>query len=617
MRILLLHSNYIEFQAIKKEIDIAEETDTDIKRYEDVVVLFTCLESQDDETTIKNSISEIKSSLDNLNCNRVVVYPYSHLSNNLANASKAISLLNHFKNSLSTEGNDVQSSPFGWNKSFTIGVKGHPLAEQLKIITSNSTESHQSEALKSEERMKSKYVIISADGNTESLEKFNYHNFKNLKALQQYELSKSRVVTSHPPHVELMKKLSLVDYEPGSDSGNLRFYPKGRFIKSLLEKYITSEVKKYGALEVETPIMYDSNHPSLASYLNRFPARQYIVNSDNKELFLRFSACFGQFLMLHDSIISHKQLPVKLYELTRYSFRREKSGELVGLRRLRAFTMPDCHALCKDIEESKTEILKRFNMSREVLQGIGFDQDDYELAIRTTQDFYDENIDFIKQIAKEWNRPIFVEIWPEKFFYFIFKWEFNFIDSLGKASALSTDQIDVENAERYGITYVDENGDKKTPIILHNSPSGAIERCLYALLEKAAKVQREGKIPSIPFWLCPTQIRIIPLSQDFHDVSLGYLEELSSFGFRVDFDDRDLSVGKKVREAEKEWLPFILVIGKNEVESKNFQVRNRYSGKIITMSLVELIEHCKKLSNGMISDELPLPRFISDRLKFK
>ena len=292
MRILLLHSNYIEFQAIKKEIDIAEETDTDIKRYEDVVVLFTCLESQDDETTIKNSISEIKSSLDNLNCNRVVVYPYSHLSDNLANASKAISLLNHFKNSLSTEGNDVQSSPFGWNKSFTIGVKGHPLAEQLKIITSNSTESHQSEALKSEERMKSKYVIISADGNTESLEKFNYHNFKNLKALQQYELSKSRVVTSRPPHVELMKKLSLVDYEPGSDSGNLRFYPKGRFIKSLLEKYITSEVKKYGALEVETPIMYDSNHPSLASYLNRFPARQYIVNSDNKELFLRFSACF-------------------------------------------------------------------------------------------------------------------------------------------------------------------------------------------------------------------------------------------------------------------------------------------------------------------------------------
>ena len=279
--------------------------------------------------------------------------------------------------------------------------------------------------------------------------------------------------------------------------------------------------------------------------------------------------------------------------------------------------MPDCHALCKDIESSKDEILKRFTLSHNVLQGIGFTQDDYELAIRTTQDFYDDNIDFIKQIAKDWKRPIFIEIWPEKFFYFIFKWEFNFIDNLGKASALATDQIDVENAERYGIHYIDETGEKKIPIILHNSPSGAIERCLYALLEKSAKIQKEGKTPTIPFWLCPTQIRVIPLSQDFHNVSLGYLDELSNSGFRSDFDDRDLSVGKKVREAEKEWIPFILVVGKNEVESNKFQVRDRYSGEMITMSLSELTEHCKNLSAQMISDELPLPKFISDRPQFK
>ena len=98
---------------------------------------------------------------------------------------------------------------------------------------------------------------------------------------------------------------------------------------------------------------------------------------------------------------------------------------------------------------------------------------------------------------------------------------------------------------------------------------------------------------------------------------MGYLDELSSYGFRVDFDDRDLSVGKKVREAEREWLPFILVVGKNEVESKKFQVRDRYSGEMISMSLTELTEHCKKLSHGMIRDELPLSRFISDRPQFK
>ena len=96
-----------------------------------------------------------------------------------------------------------------------------------------------------------------------------------------------------------------------------------------------------------------------------------------------------------------------------------------------------------------------------------------------------------------------------------------------------------------------------------------------------------------------------------------FLVDLSNAGFRSDFDDRDLSVGKKVREAEKEWIPFILVVGKNEVESNEFQVRDRYSGEMITMSLSELTEHCKNLSAQMISDELPLPKFISNRPQFK
>ena len=109
-----------------------------------------------------------------------------------------------------------------------------------------------------------------------------------------------------------MKRLEIADYEPGSDPGNIRWYPKGRMIKSLLEQYVTARVAAYGGMEVETPIMYDFNHPSLKSYLNRFPARQYMLKSEDKELFLRFAACFGQFLMAHDAQISYKQLPIKL-----------------------------------------------------------------------------------------------------------------------------------------------------------------------------------------------------------------------------------------------------------------------------------------------------------------
>ena len=132
----------------------------------------------------------------------------------------------------------------------------------------------------------------------------------------------------------------------------MRFFPNGRLIKSLIERYVTDRVKEYGGYEVETPIMYDSEHPSMVSYFNRFPARQYNIDSDGKKLFLRFAACFGQFLMANHFQMSFKNLPYKLYELTRYSFRREQSGELVGLRRLRAFTMPDCHAFCGDMTQA-------------------------------------------------------------------------------------------------------------------------------------------------------------------------------------------------------------------------------------------------------------------------
>ncbi|WP_367172715.1 hypothetical protein, partial [Desulfobacula sp.] len=105
--------------------------------------------------------------------------------------------------------------------------------------------------------------------------------------------SKSREVDRTPPHVELMRRLEIADYEPGSDSGNMRFYPKGRMIKSLLETYVLERSAEVGAMEVETPIMYDMNHVTLKKYLDRFPARQYSIEADKKSLFLRFAACFG------------------------------------------------------------------------------------------------------------------------------------------------------------------------------------------------------------------------------------------------------------------------------------------------------------------------------------
>ncbi|MGN6630278.1 MAG: threonine--tRNA ligase, partial [Candidatus Nitrosocosmicus sp.] len=480
-----------------------------------------------------------------------------------------------------------------------------------------SSTSITSNALVAEDSLRSFWYVMDNQGNLVPYSEYKFlKENEKLNTLFNYELSKKRSVDEVPPHVKLMKKLGIADYEPASDSGNMRFYPKGRLIKSLLERFVSKKVSDYGGLEVETPIMYDSHHPSMESYFNRFPARQYNIKSDQKELFLRFAACFGQFLMAKDFQISYKNLPLKLYELTRYSFRREKSGELVGLRRLRAFSMPDCHAFCQDMEQSKTEFMKRLDLSISVIEEIGISlSEDLEMAIRFTEDFYLNNKNFIKQIASKINKPILVEMWKERFFYFVLKWEFNYIDNLGKASALSTDQIDIENGSRYGITFINENGEKQNPIILHNSPSGAIERVIFALLEKSANLAKQGKISFLPLWLMNTQIRLIPVNQTFTSKCLEINNYFKENNIRADIDDREESLSKKIREAEMEWIHYIVIIGEKEIISKTISVRDRMKKSSYEITMMELKEIIQSQTKDKPYLPINLPKLLSNRPK--
>jgi len=618
MRILQLHSNYIVYTPVEKEIELAEEAEKKEKRLDNLLVLFVAVEAGDDESSAKKAIDDAKAFMEKMAVNTLLIYPYAHLSSELAAPVNALRLIKTREAYAKEQGLEVHRAPFGWNKQFTISIKAHPLAEQSRSYAPAKTEVSQvSEALKAEEKLVSYWHILQPDGSLIPVEDFNFSGHEQLEKFAKYEIKKARASQQTPPHVPLMKRLEIADYELGSDPGNLRWYPKGRFIKSLLEQYVTSRMTEYGAMEVETPVMYDFQHPSLADYLNRFPARQYVLRSEDKELFLRFAACFGQFLMIHDAQFSYRKMPLKLHELTRYSFRREKSGEVVGLRRLRAFTMPDCHVFCTDLEQAKKEFIARFRLCIDVLEKIGLDRADYEAAIRFTRDFYEENKNFIAELARVFGKPMLAEMWSERFFYFRLKWDFNFVDNQDKAAALSTDQIDVENAKRYDISYVDEKGEKQTPLILHCSPSGAIERCIYALLEKAYREQQAGKLPMLPMWLSPTQVRLIPMSEKFLEKVEEIADEIEAKGVRVDVDDRPFTLQKRVREAETEWIPLVVVVGQRERDSGLLPVRDREAhGKIQTLTLDQLVERVKDNMKGKIFKPLPLPRRLSKRPQF-
>ena len=598
MKSLLLHSKTIEVYCRQKALEY-KDSPQDLN-LENVLTVFIAVERGDDDKQIELVIEDILNQAKNLKVNKVLIYPYVHLTQDPEAPIKAISLINQLYNRLQTK-IETYKAPFGWYKEFKIHVYGHPLSELSRDYKREDV----SKSLVQESEVKSKFYIL--DDKLYDIQEFDYRQYPDLEKLVKYETKKSRVYDSDPVHIELMHRLKLVDYEPASDTGNMRYYPKGRLIKKILENLVTEYCINDGAHEVETPIMYDYHHPSLLKYLNRFPARQYTVLSDQKRYFLRFAACFGQFLIAHDSTISYKQLPFKLYELTRYSFRREQSGEVKGLKRLRAFTMPDMHTITKDINQAKEEFLHQLELSKKLMEELDL-YNHIQIAFRAEQNFYNENLEFYNQIRKIVGKPVLLEIFDRRYAYFITKFEFNFIDSKDKAAALSTVQIDIENAETYDINYIDENGEKKRPIILHASLSGAIERVIFALLEKEGMAIKQGKKAQLPYFLAPIQIRLIPVSKDYMDDVMKIYDVLKNHA-RVDIDDREETLDKKIRDANMEWIPYIVVYGEKEKKSSTLSVTDR-QGNRYQIGLEEFLSKIDK----KYFEKLNMPYLLSKRI---
>lgn len=619
MKLLLIHSDFIEYEVKEKAIPHPEDTKITKDRLDEALTVFIAVEKVDEKAPLQavdEACKEILKTAEQLKVKNIMLYPYAHLSSDLASAKAGKDILIQLEQEVKKQNFTVKRSPFGWYKAFTISCKGHPLSELSREIIPGK----EKKAVEKEREIVSQWCILTPQGELIDADKFNFSGHEELKQLYEYESSGTRKIVGEPPHVKMMQSHELVDYEPASDSGNFRWYPKGRMIKGLLEQHINNMVRDIGGMQVETPIMYDLEHPALSEYVKKFPARQYIVHSD-KDYFLRFAACFGQYMIAHDMTISYRNLPLRLYELTHYSFRREQSGEVSGLKRLRAFTMPDLHTFCKDLPQATEEFKRQFTTSMQWMSSLKLDS---EVALRFVKEFYENNKTLAQDLAKLAGKPILVELWNERYFYFVMKFEFNVIDSMKKASALSTVQIDVENGKRFNITYADEKGEKQHPYILHTSISGSIDRNLYALLEREAIKMNQGKKPMLPLWLSPTQVRFIPVADEFVpdcEMLINELNAISPFYYiRSDIDDREESVGRKIRDAEKEWIPYIVVIGEKERKEKIVSPRVRISelgegDRPYTISQLHalILEKVKDFPQ----QKLPVALYLSKRPKFK
>ena len=568
---------------------------------------------------------------------RVLVYPWAHLSKFLSKESNAMEVCPKIAGKLEEKGIEAKFSPFGWYKSFKINCIGHEVAEMYRDVKLFiQPEDHIETA---------QFFVLTPDGKEIEVKRDEDKNLLPIKEIDDdfYIFLKSELGTRRadsgiePAHIKIMKEFELLDFEKNSDAGNLRWYTKGMVMKNLIKNYLDEKLIDFGAIFVDTPIMYTVKSKKLTAQTARFPARTYWVESGNNRFLLRFAGDFLQFDMFSGMNLKPNYFPLRLYEFEQYDFRREQEGELTGLRRLRGFIMPDFHTLCKDLDSSVEEFKKQYDLDKQIAEDLGIKD---HLIFRTTHDFYKENNGWIKELIHKENKPAFLELWDDRYYYFILKFERGVLSAQNKSGTLATIQIDVESTleyledkdgkkrQKYDIHFTDIDGIKKHPIILHNSPSGGLERVLWGLLETAIR-EKDKIVPGFKTWLAPIQIRVLTVSDDQNEYAERIMNFLNEQGYRTDFDDREEKLGKKIRQAEIEWIPYVIIAGKQEQENETISIRQRLIGKpfgpkkstaeqINDIKLENFLEILEADTKGYPKYKLPLPfRKYSTKIFFR
>jgi threonyl-tRNA synthetase len=452
------------------------------------------------------------------------------------------------------------------------------------------------------------YYLMDIDGKVHSIDNAKVKD-QNLQALIDAEVHK-KSVAKKAPHIELMRKLKLAGYEELSEPGHIRLAPKGTLIFDLLADRALQIALELGANPIRTPILYDLDIKPVSEHAKLFGQRMYKVKSGKRTFALRYAACFGQFSFLSDSILSYRDLPLKMFELAD-SYRLEQRGELIGLVRLRKFHMPDIHILCHDLEEAKVEFKKIYKRCFEEGRRFGWN---YVSLYNVSKDFIDDpkGLDYVKSLVNMEGNQVLIHIVESGMYYWVLNIEFNFVSQQKRIIESSTAQIDVGNAERFNISYVDEEGKARRPVIIHTAVIGSLERFMADLLERASSLE----VPFLPTWICPIQVRFINVSNDSLDFAIKLAEKFNDNNIRADVDDRGESVAKRIANAESEWIPYIVVIGKKEVNGGKLPVRIRSLRKTLDMSEEELLKKVKDETQGWPYRPLYFNMLLSKRPRF-
>lgn len=548
MKILTLHCDYIKFRAVKEAIKDAEKTSKQETKVEECVVVFTAVEKKDEgveEEIIKKFVENVLDICEKIKCKKVVLYPYVHLTSQPSNATTATKILDEAAKILGKKV-QVTKAPFGWYKQFELRCKGHPLAELSREISVE----------KKEEKKEKIHKII---------------------------IDKSKL--SENDHRIIGQKLDLFSFNEVAP-GSVFWHPKGLILRNLLIEFWREEHRKAGYQEIITPQLLSKKLWKISGHWDYYKENMFVTSAEQQEFAIKPMNCPGAILLFKLVPRSYKELPLRFAELG-IVHRKELSGVLAGMFRVWQMTQDDAHIFCTE-NQVEQEIINIVNLAVKFYKIFGFTYD-VELSTKPAKHIgTDEEWKKAETALKNALEKIKIEfkINPGEGAFYGPKIDFHIKDSQGRSWQCATIQLDFSMPKRFELTYTDKDNKKNTPILIHRTIFGSLERFIGILTE-----HYKG---AFPLWLSPVQIRVLSFTERNVKTAEKIAKKLQEQGFRVETDLDNVTVDYKVRRAELQKIPYIIVIGDKEEKTNTLAVRPRGKSPEFGIKLQEFIKKLKK-----------------------
>ena len=373
-------------------------------------------------------------------------------------------------------------------------------------------------------------------------------------------------------HRKLGKELDLFSLHEEAGAGLVYYHPKGAMLRSLIEDFMKKENLKRGYEQVYIPHIAKIDLWNTSGHTNYYRENMYFMKIDEQEYVVKPMNCPGHILIYSRKTRSYRDLPIRYFEFGTV-YRYEKSGVLHGLLRVRGFTQDDAHIFCRE-DQLEGEIVQTLDFIAFVMKTFGFD---FKINLSTRPESFAGTIDnwekataILEKALQDRGLPF--EIDPGAGVFYGPKIDVKLKDSLGRAWQGPTVQVDFNLPQRFNLNYIGEDGKQKTPVMVHRAILGSLERFIGALIEHYGG--------AFPFWLAPTQVTILPVSDRHSDYAEKVAAQLREIGVRVEVDARRETIGAKIRNAQLQKVPYMLILGDKEEQAGTVAIRSREKGEL-------------------------------------